>query len=96
MYPAAQPPRRSSRKDSHMPPSLDKEIRALELSIEGLLKLLGGSPEERERFWEIFKGITSVAEHSFARATLVGVDAEIAGLNKNLAAAHAAARQVER
>ena len=79
-----------------MPPSLDKEIHALELSIEGLLKLLGGTPDQRERFYEIFKGITSVAEHSFAQAILVSVNTEIAGLNKNLAASHAAAGQIKR
>ena len=37
-------------------------VRALQLSTEGLLKLLGGTSAERERYWEILKGITSVAD----------------------------------
>jgi uncharacterized protein YdgA (DUF945 family) len=37
-------------------------VRALQLSTEGLLKLLGGTPAERERYWEILKGITSLAD----------------------------------
>ena len=37
-------------------------VRALQLSTEGLLKLLGGTPAERERFFEILKGITSLAD----------------------------------
>ena len=41
-----------------MPP----KTRALQLNIEGLIKLLGGTPEERARFWEIFKGITTPRE----------------------------------
>jgi hypothetical protein len=36
--------------------------RALALNIEGLLKLLGGTPDDRLRYWEILKGITTPAE----------------------------------
>jgi len=38
------------------------KTRALALNLEGLIKLLGGTPEDRLRFWEITKGITSRAE----------------------------------
>lgn len=37
-------------------------VDAAQLSIEGLLKLLGGSANDRLRFWEILKGITTPAE----------------------------------
>ncbi len=37
--------------------------RALQLNVEGLFKLLGGTPDDRLRFWEILKGITTPAEH---------------------------------
>jgi len=40
----------------------DPKVRALQLNIEGLLKLLGGTAAQRERFWEIFKGITTPRE----------------------------------
>ena len=38
------------------------KARALRLNVEGLFKLLGGTPDERLRFWEIFKGITTPRE----------------------------------
>jgi hypothetical protein len=41
---------------------LSRKVDALQLNIEGLLKLLGGTSADRLRFWEILKGITSVAE----------------------------------
>ena len=44
-----------------MPPD-PKKIKALQLNVEGLFKLLGGSPDDRMRFWEILKGITTPVE----------------------------------
>ena len=41
------------------PPQFDRKVTNLQLSIEGLLKLLGKDPK---RFWEILKGITTPAE----------------------------------
>ena len=41
-----------------MPP----KTKALQLNLEGLIKLLGGTPEDRLRFWEIFKGVTTPRE----------------------------------
>jgi hypothetical protein len=38
------------------------KTRALALNIEGLLRLLGGTADDRLRFWEILKGITTPAE----------------------------------
>lgn len=40
----------------------DLKTKALQLNIEGLLRLLGGTASERERFWEIRKGITTPIE----------------------------------
>lgn len=37
-------------------------VRPLQLNVEGLLKLLGGTPDDRLRFWEILKGITTPAQ----------------------------------
>jgi hypothetical protein len=39
------------------------KARALQLNVEGLFKLLGGTADDRLRFWEIFKGITTPVEH---------------------------------
>ncbi len=44
--------------------------RALQLNVEGLLKLLGGTPDERLRFWEILKGITTPAEFRLVQGQL--------------------------
>jgi len=38
------------------------KTRALALNIEGLFKLLGKTSDDRLRFWEILKGITTPAE----------------------------------
>ena len=45
-------------------------VRALQLNVEGLLKLLGGTPDERLRFWEIVKGITTPAQFRVASRQL--------------------------
>ena len=42
--------------------NLNPKTRALQLNLEGLFKLLGGTSEERLRFWEIVKGITTPAQ----------------------------------
>ena len=42
--------------------NLNPKTRALQLNLEGLFKLLGGTAEERLRFWEIVKGITTPAQ----------------------------------
>lgn len=41
---------------------LAPKTRALQLNLEGLFKLLGGTPEEREQFWEKVTGMTTVVE----------------------------------
>jgi hypothetical protein len=50
------------------------ETRALALSVEGLLKLLGGTSEERLRFFEIWKGITTPAEFQLANQQIAVMD----------------------
>ena len=44
-----------------MPDNLKLKVIALQRDTESLLKLLGGSEDDRERFWEILKGITTPA-----------------------------------
>lgn len=52
-----------------MPPD-PKKIRALQLNLEGLFKLLGGSSDDRQRFWEILKGITTPVELRLVNAQI--------------------------
>jgi hypothetical protein len=52
-----------------MPPD-PKKVRALQLNLEGLFKLLGGTADDRQRFWEIIKGITTPIELRLINAQL--------------------------
>jgi hypothetical protein len=52
------------------------KTRAIQLNIEALIKLLGGTPEQRLQYWEIFKGITTPVELALINdqiATLQGM-----------------------
>jgi len=42
-------------------PNIASQLTSLQYNVAALHSLLGGTPEERERFFEIHKGITSVA-----------------------------------
>ena len=42
-------------------PNIDSQITALQYNLGALYSLLGGSSEERKRFFEIHKGITTPA-----------------------------------
>lgn len=54
------------------------KVAALARNTESLLKLLGGSQEDRLRFWEIMKGITTPAVQRLVQtqidATAVQID----------------------
>ncbi|MEP6916724.1 MAG: hypothetical protein ABJC89_13820 [Acidobacteriota bacterium] len=45
-----------------MPPPNKTQVVALQRNAAALLKLLGGDNDDRLRFWEIFKGITTPVE----------------------------------
>jgi|SRR6266404_1678620 len=55
-------PDNSIHPEEHMAKAKAAKTRALQLNVEGLFKLLGGTPDERLRFWEILKGITTPVE----------------------------------
>jgi hypothetical protein len=42
---------------------LKSKVQALQRDTAALFKLLGGDDDDRLRFWEIFKGITTPAEN---------------------------------
>lgn len=62
-----------------MPPNpndLKHRVDALQLNLAGLFKLLGShDPDERLRFWEIFKGITTPAEFALIEHQLGAINA---------------------
>jgi hypothetical protein len=57
-----------------MPPDV-KKVRALQLNLEGLFKLLGGSSDDKERFLEIIKGITTPIEIKLINAQIDALSA---------------------
>jgi hypothetical protein len=54
------------------------KVAATQRNLESLLKLLGGTPEERLRFWEIVKGITTPAQFNAATKQLAKMEAQVA------------------
>lgn len=74
-----------------MPPNFKEQVGRLELSVEGLLKLLGGSAEQRERFWEIMKGITSQAHARLVENALAAAEQSATTTWSSLSALHGVA-----
>ena len=66
-----------------MADSLNPKVRALQLNIEGLLRLLGGTAEERLRFWEIVKGITTPAQFRVASRQLDKTQGMVTDVREN-------------
>ena len=65
---------------------LKRKVEALQLNTEGLFKLLGSNdPDERLRFWEILKGITTPRESRF-------VEHEVSAINALVTQAEASAK----
>lgn len=61
-----------------MDPTLDSQITALQFNAGALYALLGGSSEERRRFFDIHKGLTSVATFETLGKELEQVNSQIA------------------
>lgn len=73
-----------------------KKVRAVQLNIEGLLRLLGGTEAERERFWEIQKGVTSRFEAKIINSQLDGMAAQAKVLQTSSKALKDTAQEVAR
>ncbi|HEX8031699.1 MAG TPA: hypothetical protein VF491_24700 [Vicinamibacterales bacterium] len=58
-----------------MPPL---KVSAAQRDLESLIKLLGGTPDERLRFWEIVKGITTPAQFRAATKQLERIQTQVA------------------
>ena len=72
----------------------DAKTRALQLNIEGLFKLLGGTPAQRLRFWEILKGITTPAEFRLVNLQIDTLAAAAKQLETGVKGLQAAAKQL--
>ena len=78
-----------------MPPDA-KKVRALQLNIEGLFKLLGGSSDDRMRFFEILKGITTPIEIRLINAQLDALAVQTKAIQASAKALQTTAQQVAR
>jgi len=78
-----------------MPPKdLDIHVATLQTDLEHLLKLLGGTPEERLRFWEIVKGITTPAVYRVVEAQVEGLALQTRATTQVLGALKASAHDL--
>jgi hypothetical protein len=73
-----------------------KRIRALQLNFEGLFKLLGGTADDRQRFFEILKGITTPIEIRLINAQVDALSVQAKALQTSTKALQATAQQIAR
>jgi Cu/Ag efflux pump CusA len=78
-----------------MPPDV-KKVRALQLNLEGLLKLLGGSSDDKQRFLEIIKGITTPIEVKLINAQIDALSAHSKAIQAGAKSLQATAQQIAR
>lgn len=64
-----------------MDDKLKAKVQALQLNTAGLLKLLG---QDKQRFWEILKGITTPAEYRLVAAQIDAMNAAMKQAQTNL------------
>ena len=75
-----------------MPP--EAKTRAVQLNLEGLLKLLGGSASDRQRFFEIFKGITTPIELRLINSQLTHLATQLKAVEASTKALQQSAKQI--
>src|SRR5882672_3742016 len=68
--------------------NLQVQVKAVQMDLEGLLKLLGGTADQREKFWEIIKGITS-------RQVVTVLETNLAHMASNLQATTISLKTIE-
>ena len=59
------------------PKDLEDRVIKLQRNTAALLSLLGGDQEDRLRFWEILKGITTPVEHVLVAQSLDVMQAQV-------------------
>jgi hypothetical protein len=75
-------------------PHLKVKVDALARNLESLLKLLGGSQADREKFWEILTGITTPAVLRLVQAEIDATAATVHSMQTTLGAMNAGAKEL--
>ena len=76
-----------------MPPD-PKKVKALQLNLEGLLRLLGGSSDDKQRFLEMIIGITTPMEVKLINAQVDALAAHTKAVQAGTKALQATAQQI--
>lgn len=66
--------------------SLSSRVMSLQFNTAGLFSLLGGDDDDRQRFLEIWKGITTPAEFVVVESIIDGMNHQIQGVQQNVQA----------
>ena len=76
-----------------MPPDV-KKVKALQLNLEGLLRLLGGSSEDKQKFLEMVLGITTRMEVKLINAQIDALSAHTKAVQTAAKALQSTAQQI--
>ena len=76
-----------------MPPD-PKKVKALQLNLEGLFRLLGGSSDDKQRFLEMIIGITTPMEARLINAQVDALSAHTKAVQGAAKALQGTAQQI--
>ena len=77
-----------------MPPPDPKKVRALQLNLAGVFSLLGGSSDDKQRFYEIIKLTTTPAEARLINAQIDVLAAQAKAIQAGAKALQGSAQQL--
>ena len=76
-----------------MPPDV-KKVKALQLNLEGLFRLLGGSSDDKQRFLEMIIGITTPMEVKLINGQIDALAAHTKAVQTGAKALQTTAQQI--
>jgi hypothetical protein len=76
-----------------MPPDV-KKVKALQLNLEGLLRLLGGSSDDKQKFLEMIIGITTPMEVKLINGQIDALAAHTKAVQTGAKALQTTAQQI--
>ena len=76
-----------------MSKDFESRAEAIELNVKGLLSLLGGNQDDRARYWEIVKGVTTPAEYRLVESALFAAERQLNGAQESLGAVYEVAKK---